>query len=634
MPSWAVELGLFAGLVAAIVAGVLVLYGMGNWIFRRERFGPNPLGAGPRWLAWFEVPILAFLVAACALVMAQAANAMMTMKFVMIPSGGGIPSGEQAGRALWTMMHGMPLVGGLLVIRWVRHRGLALLLATVLVFGGIGAIGWWHIAQFQASVGDGPSWGEPNRIAIPLMAGLTLRLSLAVVAVVSALVGYALIPRGWAFFVAGIVGGQAISYLGRADLSLIDVPELTLRINTSRWTDVVGPLVANGMLLGVLWLLPRQRAALLGVAGLAEEDHAAPRRLVLRSGFVALTALAAATMVALADLEQQTASLAFSPKPALRSPAQINAWLALSENFRRSPQNSVDSRLKGLFKYDLGNSRNTPHSSGSLAVLRERFTPEVRAVVAKEEQALAPLIEDYVMAGHADYLQTVVDGKYTSPSFLHLRDVSRWLALRARLRCVDGDWKGALADTEAILRMSALDVDGPLVMQMIYAAIRGIGCQTGTVYWQAFRDNPEAMQALREVLESTSGNRSSFPVDTLRRYEPGFNRVVPLADIAMPSFLRASTLYQRNAGHFDMLRIAVALELYRHEHGAYPERLEALVPKYFAMIPPDAFDGEPLVYEVTDKALVIDTQRHRRKSPREKDLTDPLDFPFPSAPSP
>ncbi|MFA0747150.1 MAG: hypothetical protein EORIYHIE_001019, partial [Candidatus Fervidibacter sp.] len=37
-------------------------------------------------------------------------------------------------------------------------------------------------------------------------------------------------------------------------------------------------------------------------------------------------------------------------------------------------------------------------------------------------------------------------------------------------------------------------------------------------------------------------------------------------------------------------QVAVALRLYRHEHGRYPETLEELVPKYLPSLPIDPFD--------------------------------------------
>ncbi len=43
--------------------------------------------------------------------------------------------------------------------------------------------------------------------------------------------------------------------------------------------------------------------------------------------------------------------------------------------------------------------------------------------------------------------------------------------------------------------------------------------------------------------------------------------------------------------------VAIALWLYRHEHGRYLENLQALVPRYLPQVPLDPFDGRPLRYQ-------------------------------------
>jgi hypothetical protein len=52
-------------------------------------------------------------------------------------------------------------------------------------------------------------------------------------------------------------------------------------------------------------------------------------------------------------------------------------------------------------------------------------------------------------------------------------------------------------------------------------------------------------------------------------------------------------------------QVAVALRLYRHEHGRYPETLEELVPKYLPSLPVDPFDGKPLRYKRLAKGFKV-----------------------------
>jgi len=44
-------------------------------------------------------------------------------------------------------------------------------------------------------------------------------------------------------------------------------------------------------------------------------------------------------------------------------------------------------------------------------------------------------------------------------------------------------------------------------------------------------------------------------------------------------------------------RLVVALHLHRREHGAFPDRLDALVPDELEAVPLDPFDGRPFRYD-------------------------------------
>jgi len=78
--------------------------------------------------------------------------------------------------------------------------------------------------------------------------------------------------------------------------------------------------------------------------------------------------------------------------------------------------------------------------------------------------------------------------------------------------------------------------------------------------------------------------------------------------LAKRSFLPWSRTMQRAADWHALQRlgqVAVALRLYRHEHGRYPEALEELVPKYLPSLPVDPFDGKPLRYKRLAKGFKI-----------------------------
>jgi hypothetical protein len=576
----------------------------------------------------FEVPLLVLFVSVSAF--AWAGEVTLTLvedstvaRAISVPW-----VGRTSGAVAFGLLHTLPLIAAMLAIRWVSHQRVALVLAALCSFGGIAGIFCCYLWVAQALAAKSPPWGEADRVAIPVLAALSLRFTLTVIALLSALVGFALIPRAWAFVAAGFLGGQLATYLSRAGIEIPTEQEFKMLGPIDHWRSVVVPAIANALLVAGIWSLPRQRQALLSVAGLSEGPPGGPRLLLLRSGFVALTAGFLIAMKGMAAIEHRAIRVLFEPQEAPRSPSQINAWGALEPHF-----DSLSRDWHSWGKHAVANLAIT----GKLHLDPEKpqdfraiASPQMRASFAREQEMLAPIMADWSLAGRADYLRPVVTGDRRFPHLHLFRISSDFLAIRSRLRCLDGDWQGALSDIESILRLSALEVDGPLQIQMIMTAARRKGCEAGAFFWYEYREKPEAVMAMRSMLESALGNRRSFPFDTLKRYEPTFTQIYPTAELGPPAYYRATMIYQRTIGQFDMLRVAFALEEFRHEKGSYAERLDALVPEYLAVLPPDPFDGKPFIYSVTDEALVLTSERQQDpESIAWQELFTPLHFPFP-----
>jgi len=77
----------------------------------------------------------------------------------------------------------------------------------------------------------------------------------------------------------------------------------------------------------------------------------------------------------------------------------------------------------------------------------------------------------------------------------------------------------------------------------------------------------------------------------------GFRPYNALINIALP---KSGAVAAKNQCHASAAYLACALERHRAAKGAYPERLEELVPDFAAAIPKDVFDGQPLRYRRTD----------------------------------
>jgi hypothetical protein len=53
------------------------------------------------------------------------------------------------------------------------------------------------------------------------------------------------------------------------------------------------------------------------------------------------------------------------------------------------------------------------------------------------------------------------------------------------------------------------------------------------------------------------------------------------------------------------LHLAFALAAYRRDHGRYPEKLEALAPRYLAEVPNDLFSGKAPIYRPSDNGYLL-----------------------------
>jgi hypothetical protein len=73
----------------------------------------------------------------------------------------------------------------------------------------------------------------------------------------------------------------------------------------------------------------------------------------------------------------------------------------------------------------------------------------------------------------------------------------------------------------------------------------------------------------------------------------------------MPAIPLISWSYHRGVGNLRCAFVAVALERYRRDHGRWPDRLDALVPKYLALVPKDPQDGKPLRYKHRPDGVIV-----------------------------
>ncbi|MEK7866773.1 MAG: hypothetical protein AAB434_08820 [Planctomycetota bacterium] len=73
----------------------------------------------------------------------------------------------------------------------------------------------------------------------------------------------------------------------------------------------------------------------------------------------------------------------------------------------------------------------------------------------------------------------------------------------------------------------------------------------------------------------------------------------------MPSLSVARRAWTKHVAKRDGARLAVALARYRLAHGAYPEKLDSLVPEFLAELPLDPFTGNPFAFRVDGESARV-----------------------------
>jgi hypothetical protein len=62
---------------------------------------------------------------------------------------------------------------------------------------------------------------------------------------------------------------------------------------------------------------------------------------------------------------------------------------------------------------------------------------------------------------------------------------------------------------------------------------------------------------------------------------------------------------ERQLGHRDGLLVGIALEIFRREHGRYPDTLDVLVPQLLPAVPADRITGEPVRYRLINNRPLV-----------------------------
>lgn len=383
--------------------------------------------------------------------------------------------------------------------------------------------------------------------------------------------------------------------------------------------ESLGESLGMAAFLCLIMALPISRRAMLRLVESGDAERPAFRRALSAVGcFLIAPYLMLVPVSAGHDflVNQVGANFSEGPPVAPRSPAEVNMMDVLGPQYMQRHENQWTYQGPGFrARKDLkksginllliqGGEYATPLAPERDAI---GFNEAHRRIFQKIRESNQPIFETFPSIDRATYYSSAsrTEG-YHVPSFPNMREVTRVTSYETMLLLHDGETSKALEQLDRLFHFGGLMREGTLVEIMMGAAIRGIA--SGTAYNMVWRlkDDPEGLRQLQQTLKNAErSNRQSFPYMEVKHGEPGFWDIVVLTELITPSFTRASIIYYRNWYRFDLVQLATALELHRHDHGVYPESLEALAPAYLDHIPVDPFEGKPYEYTVAEGGFTL-----------------------------
>src|SRR5262245_56187238 len=77
------------------------------------------------------------------------------------------------------------------------------------------------------------------------------------------------------------------------------------------------------------------------------------------------------------------------------------------------------------------------------------------------------------------------------------------------------------------------------------------------------------------------------------------------AILQWPDYRRVQETVERSLGRRDGLLVGIAVEVFRPEHGRYPDDLSALVPELLPEVPADRITGKPVRFRIVNSRPLV-----------------------------
>lgn len=301
-----------------------------------------------------------------------------------------------------------------------------------------------------------------------------------------------------------------------------------------------------------------------------------------------------------------------------------------------SPSSLLDGAVIGMLLPNLGHMRNVSQLlklDMQLAATQgdgERIVADYRALLglARQAREVPTLVNQLVAIGIANQadlsLVGLLDRNVTALTAEQLAELAHLTARVSALCRIDLDGEQAFLD-DFIQRLYSDDGhgDGHVTYQGVRmfaggdipgASDKGVMASAGLPLAYLMMASRREMQEQADHLYDMSQKYADQPLWKQLREEPQAVRTVRemkasfasrtkfwMLMILMPGLERAGVVGQQAVAVNEALQVAIGLELYRREHGRYPQTLEELAPRYVPTMPIDYSTGKPLLYVLRDR---------------------------------
>lgn len=294
--------------------------------------------------------------------------------------------------------------------------------------------------------------------------------------------------------------------------------------------------------------------------------------------------------------------------------------LVLAQRSRPSPAKVVLPNPNGYDDFvRAANLVKTTFSSGTGSVLDApaQTVAELRGVLESNARALElvrlGLTHDYCVPLH--YTSDDLDDSFGALS--GFKALARLLKAEGRLAELDGRTNDAARSYLTCVQFGEASGHGGMVMhRMVAAACGALGVQELRRLLPALDGAGQKM--LLDGLAKVQANQE--PTQTVLDRDKAWARAVYGPIRLFP--LRLMEAFDRRRGQVSaiekamrhpraaeanirLLRVDLALRLYRAEHGSFPAQLSALVPRYLDALPLDPFNGQPLIYRLQGASYLL-----------------------------